>query len=92
MCRRLSAFQTNIICFKTPTYFPKYLVPILELSTPTKYTVNDLFNFATEINEQNFSNFIRNLDIGSRFTNIPFEGAIKICTNNLVKTTTSSMV
>ena len=67
-------------------------MPILESSTPTKYTVKDLFNFATEINEQNSSNFIGNLDIGSRFTNILFEGAIKICTNNLVKTTTLSMV
>ena len=40
---------------------------------------------ATEIVEQDSSNFIGRLDIDSLFINIPFEETIEICTNNLFK-------
>ena len=48
----LSALQTPI------HNLAKYLVPILEPLTTNKYTVKDSFNFATEIVEQDSSNFI----------------------------------
>ena len=60
-------------------------MPILEPLTKNKYTVKDLFNFATEIVEQNSGNVMGSLDIDSIFTNIPLEETIKICTNNLLK-------
>ena len=58
---------------------------ILEPLTNNKYTVKDSFNFATEIVEQNSSNFMWSLDVDSLFTNIPSEETIKICTNDLFK-------
>ena len=60
-------------------------MPILELLTNNKYTVKDSFNFATEIVEQDSSNFMGSLDIDSLFTNFPFEETIEICTNNFFK-------
>ena len=76
----------NFICF-TNTYIQawKYLVPILEPLTKNKYTEKDLFNFATEIVEQDSSNIMGSLDIDSLFTNIPLEKTTEICTNNLFK-------
>ena len=85
MCRWLSTFQTNFICF-TNTYKPaKYLLPVLEPLTKNKYTSKDSFNFATEIVEQDSSKFMRSVDIDSLYTNIPFEELIEIRTNNLFK-------
>ena len=64
MCRWLSNFQTNSSALQTATYkLAKYLVPILEPLTNNKYTVKDSFNFATEIVEQDSSNFMGSLDI-----------------------------
>ena len=48
-------------------------------------TVQDWFNFATEIVEQYFSKFMGSLDIDSLFTNIPLEETIEICTSDLFK-------
>ena len=46
-------FRTILSTLKTPIYkLAKLLVPILESLTTNKYTVKDLFNFATEIVEQ----------------------------------------
>ena len=85
MCRWLSTFQTNFICF-TNTYKPaKYLLPVLEPLTKNKYTSKDSFNFATEIVEQDSSKFMGSVDIDSLYTNIPFEELIEIHTNNLFK-------
>ena len=65
---------------QTPTYkFAKFLVSILEPLTTNKYTIKDLLNFAIEIVEQASSNIVDSLDI-------PLEETIKICTNNLFKT------
>ena len=47
--------------------------------------MKDLLNSAIEIVEQDSSNIIGNLDIGSLFTNIPLEETIEIYTNNLAK-------
>ena len=71
---------------KTPTYkLAKDLVPILEPVTTNKYTVKDSSNFATEIVEQDSSNFMGSLDIDSLFTNILLEETIEISTNNLFR-------
>ena len=65
---------------QTPTYkFAKFLVSILEPLTTNKYTIKDLLNFAIEIVEQASSNIVDSLDT-------PLEETIKICTNNLFKT------
>ena len=58
---------------------------MLERLTNKKYTVKDSFNFATEIVEQDSSNFMGSLDIDLLFTNILYEETIEICTNNLFK-------
>ena len=85
MCRWLSTFQTNFICF-TNTYKPaKYLLPVLEPLTKNKYTSKDSFNFATEIVEQDSSKVMESVDIDSLYTNIPLEEIIEIWTNNLFK-------
>ena len=79
-------FRPNLSALQTPTYkLAKYLVPILEPLTNNKYAVKDSFNFATEIVEQDSSNFMGSLDIDSLFTNIPLEETIEICTNKLFK-------
>ena len=58
-------------------------MPILEPLTNNKYTDKHSFQVTTEIVEQDSSNFMGSLDIGSLFTNIPLEEIIDICTNNL---------
>ena len=79
-------FRSILSALQTPTYkLAKYLVLILKLLTKNKYTVKDLFNFATEIVEQDSGNFMGSLDIDLLFTNIPLEETIQICTNNLFK-------
>ena len=79
-------FIPLLSALKTPTYkLAKYLILILEPLTNNKYTVKDSFNFATEIVEQDSSNFMGSLDIDSLFTDIPLEQIIEICTNNLFK-------
>ena len=57
-------FRPTFSALQTQTYnLAKYLVPILEPLTNNKYTVKDPFNFATEIAEQDSSNFMGSLDI-----------------------------
>ena len=53
-------------------------MPILEPLTTIKYAVKDLFNFTSEIVEQDSRNFMGSLDI----TDIPLEETIEICTKN----------
>ena len=79
-------FRPILSSLQTPTYkLAKYLIPNLEPLTNNKYTVKDLFNYATEIVEQDSSIFMGSLYIDSFFTNIPFEATIKIYTRNLLK-------
>ena len=78
---------------QTPTYkLAKYSAPILEPLTNNKHTVKDSFNFATDIVEQDISNFMGSLDIDSIFTNILLEETIKIYLNKFIKTATLFMV
>ena len=72
MCRWLSAFQINFICFKN-TY------------TQTCKVFKDSFNFASEFVDQDSSNFMGSLDIDSLLTNIFLKETIRICTNILYK-------
>ena len=52
-------FRTILFVLQTPTYkLAKYLQPILKPSTTNKYKVKYLFNFVTEIVEQDSSNFM----------------------------------
>ena len=53
--------------------------------TTNEFTVNDCFNFAEEIVDQNNDLVMGSLDIDSLFTNIPLEETIQICTNKLFK-------
>ena len=44
-----------------------------------------MYNFASEIVEQDSSNFMGGLDIDSLFTDIPHEETIEFCTNDVFK-------
>ena len=46
----------------------------------------------SKIVDQDLSDFMGSLEIGSLFTNIPLEETIKICTNDLSETRTLFMV
>ena len=75
-----------ILLFKhVHTSLQSIFVPMLERLTSNKYTVKDSFNFAIEITEQDFSNFMGSLDIDSFYTNISLKETIEICTKNLFK-------
>ena len=79
-------FRPILSALEIPTYkLEKYLVNILEPLATKKYTVKDSFNFATGIVEQDSSNFMGSLDIGSLFTNISLEETLEIYINNLFK-------
>ena len=79
-------FRPILPASKTPTYkLAKYLLPILESLTTNKHTVKDSFNFATEIVEQDSSNFMNSLNIDSLFNNILLEETIEIFPNDLFK-------
>ena len=79
-------FRPILSALQTPIYkLAKYLVPTSEPLTNNKYAVKASFNFATEIVEQDSSNFMGSLDIDSLITNIPLEETIEICTNNHFK-------
>ena len=80
-------FRRILSALQTPTYkLGKYAVPILEPLTTYKYTVKDSFNFATEIVEQDSSNFMRSLDIDSLFTNFPLKKPSKFAQTIFLKT------
>ena len=79
-------FRSILPASETPTYkLAKYLLPILESLTTNKHTVKDSFNFATEIVEQDSSNFMNSLNIDSLFNNILLEETIEIFPNDLFK-------
>ena len=79
-------FRTILSALQTPTYkLEKYLVSNLEPLTTNKFIVKNSFNLATEILEQNSSNFMGCLDIDLLFTTIPFEETIEICTKKFFK-------
>ena len=51
----------------------KCLVPILKPLTTNEFTVNDCFNFAEEIVDQNNDLVMGSLEVDSLFPNIPLE-------------------
>ena len=53
--------------------------------TINEFAVKDSFHFAEEIVDQQHDFFMGSLDLHSLFTNIPLEGTIEICTNELFK-------
>ena len=77
----------HFICF-TNTYIQAcncfgaiLAITILEPLTTNRYEVKDSYNFATEIIDQDFSNFMGSWDIDLVFTNLPLDENIEICTN-----------
>ena len=74
-------FIPILSALQAPTYkLAKFLLPILEPLSTTKYTVKFEFKFATKIVEQDSSNFMCRLDIDSLSTNIPVKENIEIYT------------
>ena len=77
-------FWPILSALQTPTYkFAKFIVSSLEPLTTNKYAVKDSLNFATEIAEQDSSNFMGSFDIYLLFTYFPLEETIEICANDL---------
>ena len=58
---------------KTCTYLAKFQVPVLGLITTSLYTVNNSFEFATEIVGQDLELFMASMNVESLFTSIPLE-------------------
>ena len=69
---------------KTPSFnIAKYLVPILEPITTNKFTIENSFEFAKEVIEQDSGLYMASLDVKSFFTNIPSEETINISCDSL---------
>ena len=61
----------------------KFLLPILSPLTVNEFTVHDLFSFAEEIVNFDANCIMASLDVGSLSTNIPLDGTIENCINDL---------
>ena len=69
---------------KTLTYnLAKFLVPLLQPITTNMYTIENSFDFAKEIADQDSKLFMASVDIKSLFTNIPLEETISVCCDSL---------
>ena len=72
-------FRPIFSAIGTPTYqIAKFLVPILKDLTSNEYSVEDSFDFAKEILQQNSDCFMASLDITSLFTIIPLDETINV--------------
>ena len=81
-------FRPVSSALQTPTYnLAKFLVPILNPLTENEYTVQDSFQFAEEICEQDTTLTMGSLDVDSLFTNIPLDETIDICINQVFENT-----
>ena len=79
-----SNFRPILSAIETPMYkIAKFLVPILKDSTCNECSVKDSFDFAKETLQQSSDCFMESLDITSLFTNIPLDGTINNCSNEL---------
>ena len=58
---------------------------MLKLSTSNNYTVKDSFDLVKDITQQSSKFFIASFDVDSLFTNLPLDETIKICVNQLFK-------
>ena len=75
-------FRPIFSAIGTSTYqIARFLVPILKDLTSNEYSVEDSFDFAKEILQQNSDYFMASLDITSLFTIIPLDETINICSN-----------
>ena len=61
----------------------EFLITSLEPLTHNEFTVKDSFSFAKEITKYDTSIFMANLDVESRFTNIPLKETINNCISDL---------
>ena len=69
---------------KTCTYnLAKFQVPVLGLITTSMYTVNNSFEFATEIVGQDLELFMASMNVESLFTHIPLEETLSMCCDSL---------
>ena len=79
-----SNFRPILSAIETPMYkIAKFLVPILKDLTCNECRVKDSFDFAKETLQQSSDCFMESLDITSLFTNIPLDGTINNCSNEL---------
>ena len=79
-----SNFRPILSAIETPMYkIAKFLVPILKDLTCNECSVKDSFDFAKETLQQSSDCFMESLDITSLFTNIPLDGTIINCSNEL---------
>ena len=79
-----SNFRPILSAIETPMYkIAKFLVPILKDLTCNECSVKDSFDFAKETLQQSSDCFMESLDITSLFTNIPLDGTINSCSNEL---------
>ena len=68
----------------TPSYkLAKISVPKLFSGMFNEFTVKDSFDFAEELVHEDSKLFMGSLEVDSRFTSIPIEETIDICTNLL---------
>ena len=68
----------------TPTYkLAKFLVPTLPPLTSNEFLVHDSFSFADKASSFCPDHFVASLNIESLFTNIPLNGVIDICIDDL---------
>ena len=80
------AFRSLLSALHTSTnHLAKILVPILDPSTKSKYTVKKWFHFAEAICEQDPSLSMGSLNEESLFTNIPLDKTNDICINQLLE-------
>ena len=83
-------FVSILSAIGTPTYkLTKFLVSILSHLTVNELLVHDSFSFADEISSFCPAPFMASLDVESSFTNIPLNGVINICIDNLLCGTNS---
>ena len=79
-----SNFRPILSAIETPMYkIAKFLVPILKDLTCNECSVKDSFDFAKETLQQSSDCFMESLYITSLFTNIPLDGTINNCSNEL---------
>ena len=80
------AFRPILSTLHTRTnHLAKILVPVLDPSTKSKYTVKKWFHFAEVICEQDSSLSMGSLNIDSLFTNIPLGETNDVYINQLLE-------
>ena len=82
----LPSFRPILSAIGTPTdKIAKFLVSMLEPLTTNEYTIKDSITFAEELKNFDSKLVMASFDIESLFTNIPLQGTIDLCNENLFK-------